>query len=336
MNWERRGPLSPTAPQEPGSRESSRARGPQEGLGERSESYRGNRRDPATWGEGNGRPRQYNERPERPERPERTPTAAEKDFQWRSNMRPDAANAPAAETPASPGAAAPAQPAGRPRLNLQKRTVPEAGDSSASAAADSKASPFGAARPIDTAAREKEIEEKRLQTIQEKREADEKAKEEKRLAKEAAAAKAEAEAKEAAEAKPEEKAEVETETKPEGEAKVEGEAENGAAGDKIPIRTREQPKEAPKSRATESGNWRSEPRTPRGPPNRGDRGDRADRGGRGGPARGPRNENRAPRSNGQQPAAPAAEGDAPAPAPTADEDGWTTVAVGRKGRPGRV
>ncbi|KAL9473967.1 hypothetical protein ACSS6W_008347 [Trichoderma asperelloides] len=228
MNWERRGPLSPTVPQESGSRESSRARGPQEGLGERSESYRGNRRDPATWGEGNGRPpRQYNERPERPER---TATAAEKDFQWRSNMRPDAANAPAAETPASPGAA-PAQPAGRPRLNLQKRTVSEAADSSASAASDSKASPFGAARPIDTAAREKEIEEKRLQAIQEKREADEKAKEEKRLAKEAAAAKAEAEAEakeaaEAVEAKAEAKAEAETETKPEGEAKVEGETQN--------------------------------------------------------------------------------------------------------------
>lgn len=335
MNWERRGPLSPTVPQESGSRESSRARGPQEGLGERSESYRGNRRDPATWGEGNGRPpRQYNERPERPER---TATAAEKDFQWRSNMRPDAANAPAAETPASPGAA-PAQPAGRPRLNLQKRTVSEAADSSASAASDSKASPFGAARPIDTAAREKEIEEKRLQAIQEKREADEKAKEEKRLAKEAAAAKAEAEAEakeaaEAVEAKAEAKAEAETETKPEGEAKVEGETQNGAAEEKIPIRTRDQPKEAPKSRATESGNWRSEPRTPRGPPNRGDRGDR---GSRGGPARGPRNDNRAPRSNGQQAAAPVAEGDAPAAAPTADEDGWTTVAVGKKGRTGRV
>lgn len=338
MNWERRGPLSPTVPQEPGSRESSRARGPQEGLGERSESYRGNRRDPATWGEGNGRPpRQYNERPERPER---TATAAEKDFQWRSSMRPDAANAPAAETPASPGAA-PAQPAGRPRLNLQKRTVSEAADSSASAASDSKASPFGAARPIDTAAREKEIEEKRLQAIQEKREADEKAKEEKRLAKEAAAAKAEAEAEakeaaEAGEAKPEAKAEAETETKPEGEAKVEGETQNGAAEEKIPIRAKDQPKEAPKSRATESGNWRSEPRTPRGPPNRGDRGDRGDRGSRGGPARGPRNDNRAPRSNGQQAAAPVAEGDAPAAAPTADEDGWTTVAVGKKGRTGRV
>ncbi|UKZ53667.1 hypothetical protein TrVGV298_007464 [Trichoderma virens] len=337
--WTRKGPL-PDLPSSRGPRSDF------EGMGERSESYRGNRRDPATWGEGRQEgarpPRQYNERPERPERPERTPTAAEKDFQWRDRMRPDAANAPPAETPASPGAAPPAQaPGGRPRLNLQKRTVSEVADTS-SAAADSKASPFGAARPIDTAAREKEIEEKRLQAIQEKREADEKAKEEKRLAKEAAAAKAEADAEaeakqaaEAAEAQAEAKTDAETETKPEDEAKTEQVKENGASEQKVPIRTRDQPKDfsqGQKSRATESGNWRSasnEQRLSRGN-FRGGRG-----GGRGdGPPRGPRNENRAPRSNGQQAAAPVAEGDAPAPA--ADEDGWTTVSVGKKGRTGRV
>ncbi|KAF3076584.1 putative RNA-binding protein sce3 [Trichoderma lentiforme] len=351
--WERRGPLSPLSPQEPGSRESSRARGPQEGMGERSESYRGDRRGPAAWGEGRQEgarpPRQYNERPERPERPERTPTAAEKDFQWRNSMRPDAANAPPAETPASPGAAPPAQaPGGRPRLNLQKRTVSEVADSSSSAAGDAKASPFGAARPIDTAAREKEIEEKRLQAIQEKKEADEKAKEERRLAKEAAAAKAEADAEaeaeakqatEAAEANVEAKTDVaETETKTEEEPKTEQAKENGASEQKVPIRTRDQAKDfsqGQKSRATESGNWRSatnEQRLSRGN-FRGGRG--GGRGGRDdGAPRGPRNENRAPRSNGQQAAAPAAEGDAPAPA--ADEDGWTTVSVGKKGRTGRV
>ncbi|KAL7791892.1 hypothetical protein V8C37DRAFT_137992 [Trichoderma ceciliae] len=381
MTWERRGPLSPLAAQESGSRESSRARGPQEGLGERSDSYRGNRREPAAWGEGRQEgaraPRQYNERPERPERPERNVTAAEKDFQWRDRMRPDAGNAPAAgDTPTSPGAPPPAQaPGGRPRLNLQKRTVSEVADSASSAAADSKASPFGAARPIDTAAREKEIEEKRLQAIQEKREADEKAKEDKRLAKEAAAAKAEAEAEAkeveakeaeakkaeakeaeakeaeakkaeakkaeakkaaeaaaAAEAKVEAKTEAEPETKPEEEPKAEEEKQNGASEQKAPVRTRDQPKDfsqGQKSRATESGNWRSGPneqRAPRGPPNRGGRG--------GGPPRGPRNDNRAPRSNGQQATAPVAEGDAPAP--TADEEGWTTVLIGKKGRPGRA
>ncbi|PTB66507.1 hypothetical protein BBK36DRAFT_1201421 [Trichoderma citrinoviride] len=361
MTWERRGPLSPLSPQEPGSRESSRARGPQEGLGERSDSYRGNRREPAAWGEGRqeGRsPRQYSERAERPERPERTATAAEKDFQWRDRMRPDSANAPATEAPASPGAApATLAQGGRPRLNLQKRTVSEVADTASTNASDSKASPFGAARPIDTAAREKEIEEKRLQAIQEKREADEKAKEERRLAKEAAAAKAEAEAEaaakkaaeaaesaEAAEAKTESKAEGETATKTEEEPRTEQEKQNGAAEQKVPIRTRDQPKDfnqGQKSRATESGNWRSasnEQRIPRGP-FRGGRGGRGDRGE--GPPRGPRNDNRAPRANGQQAAAaaaPAAEGDAPAPAPApaADDDGWTTVAAGKKGRIGRV
>jgi translation initiation factor 4B len=55
---------------------------------------------------------------------------------------------------------------------------------------DSKASPFGAARPVDTAAKEKAVEEKRQLAIRQKKEADEKAKtdkaEEKRLAKEKA------------------------------------------------------------------------------------------------------------------------------------------------------
>lgn len=360
MTWERRGPLSPVSPQEPGSRESSRARGPQEGLGERSDSYRGGRREPAAWGEGRQEGRSARQFSERPERPERTATAAEKDFQWRDRMRPDAANAPAAETPTSPGAAPAAHAqGGRPRLNLQKRTVSEAADTASSNTSDSKASPFGAARPIDTAAREKEIEEKRLQAIQEKREADEKAKEERRLAKEAAAAKAEAEAEaaakkaaepaataEAAEAKPESKAEGETAAKPEEEPKAEQEKQNGAAEQKVPIRTRDQPRDfnqGQKSRATESGNWRSASNEQRIP--RGGAFSRGGRGGRGGdrgdvPPRGPRNDNRAPRANGQQAtaaaAAPTAEGDAPAPAPAADEDGWTTVPAGKKGRIGRV
>ena len=98
--------------------------------------------------------------------------------------------------PPSP-AAAPAAPASRPKLNLTKRTVSEAPSETApNPASDSKASPFGAAKPIDTATREKEVEEKRQQALREKKEAeekarvekkaaDEKAKEERRLAKEA-------------------------------------------------------------------------------------------------------------------------------------------------------
>ena len=88
-------------------------------------------------------------------------------------------------TPPSP-AAAPAAPASRPKLNLAKRTVSEApSETTPNPGSDSKASPFGAARPIDTATREKEVEEKRQQALREKKAADEKAKEERRLAKEA-------------------------------------------------------------------------------------------------------------------------------------------------------
>jgi translation initiation factor 4B len=342
FNWERKGPLSPLPQQEA-------PRGPPEGLGERSESQRGNRRQsPATWGEGRpegSRPprREPTDRPERPERPERAPTAAEKDMQWRDRMRPDApvkSPEPAQDvsTPASPvpSAAAPAT-GGRPKLNLAKRTVSEAPEvASPSAASDSKASPFGAARPINTAAREKEIEEKRLQAIQEKKEADEKAKEERRLAKEAAAAEAAA-AKEAAETeeapKEEESAEPAAEAPAEGEApKEDAEQQNGTAETKVPIRNKE-PKENPnpKSRAFDTGNWRSasnEQRGPRGPA-RGGRG-----GGRGGHDRGDerrnsRQEGRGPRPNG--PPRPQQEGDE---GQTQDDDGWTTVPKkGRQGKP---
>lgn len=113
-------------------------------------------------------------------------------------MKPDAPPAPsvapvqAARSPAlsnrelsappSP-AAAPAAPASRPKLNLAKRTVSEAPtDASPAPAADSKASPFGAAKPIDTATREKEVEEKRQVAIREKKEADEKARADKKAA----------------------------------------------------------------------------------------------------------------------------------------------------------
>lgn len=136
---------------------------------------------------------------------ERALTAAEQDNQWRAKMRPDAPPAPPVQpaqaakspamstrelsTPPSP-AGAPAAPTTRPKLNLAKRTVSEApsdGNSSEAApAADSKASPFGAAKPIDTATREKEVEEKRQIAIREKKEADEKARAEKKAAEEKA------------------------------------------------------------------------------------------------------------------------------------------------------
>ncbi|KAL2164328.1 hypothetical protein VTH06DRAFT_3544 [Thermothelomyces fergusii] len=336
-NWERRGPLSPLAqPDRPDSREGSRSRG----LESRSESFRGNRRaSPAAWGpsegqEGSRPPRR--EFSERPERPERVPTAAERDTNWRNSMRPDPpAKSPGqsregSETPSSPAPSA-AAPAGRPKLNLTKRTVSEPTETPAPApapASESKPNPFGGARPIDTAAREREVEERRMR---EKKEAEEKAKAE-RLAKEAAAAEAAektaAETAAKANGEKQEAAEEKEAAAPEGAA-------NGATGEqRLPLRTRE-PREAPKSRAVESGNWRAASNEQRGP-SRGGHGPGGPR--RGGPARGPRDAGRPPRTNGggpaQQPQSPGTE-QAP-PAPTVDEEGWTTVAAPNKGRRGQA
>ena len=85
-------------------------------------------------------------------------------------------------TPPSP-AAAPQAPTVRPKLNLAKRTISEAEPNAKSPlVTDSKASPFGAAKPIDSAAREKEVEEKRQLALREKKDAEEKAREEKKVA----------------------------------------------------------------------------------------------------------------------------------------------------------
>ncbi|KAF2762573.1 hypothetical protein EJ05DRAFT_6347 [Pseudovirgaria hyperparasitica] len=178
--WERKGPLSPAPGAPGGMREGGRTRGNDLTVRERKQS-------PA-WGEGRSetsRPprREYQEKPAFEPRA-REPTAPELDNQWRSKMRPDAtarspAGTPDVSTPSSP-TATPAIPAVRQRLQLQKRTVSESDPSPSSAASDAKASPFGAARPIDTAAREREIEEKKQIALKEKKEADEKAREEKR------------------------------------------------------------------------------------------------------------------------------------------------------------
>ena len=364
-NWERRGPLSPLAqPERPESREGSRSRT----MEPRSESFRGaeRRASPAAWGPGEGRQEGSGSRPprrefaDRPERPERVPTAADKEINWRNIMRPDAAvkspgeSREGSEAPSSPAPAA-ALPVGRPKLNLTKRTVPEATDAAATTPASSKASPFGAARPIDTAAREREIEEKRLK---DKQEAEEKAKEEK-LAKEAAAKeaaekaekaaeeaakKAEKDAEEAAE-KAAEKAAAEEAAKANGEKEAPADeaktapAASETSNEKAAAKPREAREPAPKSRAVESGNWRtatSEGRTP----SRGSHGP-GGRGGRGGAARGARDARdaaRPPRANGSAPAAQQPQsptGDSAPPTPTTDADGWTTVVVPTKGRRGQ-
>ena len=190
-DWSRKGPLTPTLPTGPAARSFDRPvsrDGPKD------------RRNSPSWGEGRSQEGSRPPRREFVERPviDRAPTAPELDNQWRSKMRPDppvpvpAAKSPALSTrdlsgPPSP-AAPPAAPVSRPKLNLQKRTVSEApSDAAASPViADSKASPFGAAKPIDTATKEKEIEEKRQIAAREKKEADDKAREEKRVAEEKA------------------------------------------------------------------------------------------------------------------------------------------------------
>ncbi|KIW63671.1 hypothetical protein, variant [Phialophora macrospora] len=183
-NWERKGPLSPATPGPTSLREGGR-QGSKEGYNFRKNS--------PSWGEGRSqdgsRPprREFTERPP----PERQPTASELDSQWRSRMRPDAPKAPTPEASEPSSPAPPAAPATRPKLNLQKRTVSEADPvASPGPVSDAKASPFGAARPVDTAAKEKEVEEKRQLAIRQRKEAEDKAKaekaEEKRLAREKA------------------------------------------------------------------------------------------------------------------------------------------------------
>ena len=173
-NWERKGPLSP-----PPMREGR----------PRNDDNAGFRTRSPAWGEGRS---QDGSRPPRREFQERAPTAAELDNQWRARMKPDAPKQPSNPPSPSPAAAVPAAapaPATRPKLNLQKRTVTDAA-ASPSPSTESKSSIFGGARPIDTAAREKEVEQRRQLALRQKKEAEEKAKAEKaerqKAAKEAA------------------------------------------------------------------------------------------------------------------------------------------------------
>ncbi|KAK5167676.1 Eukaryotic translation initiation factor 4B [Saxophila tyrrhenica] len=183
-DWSRKGPLSPVPGAGPPVRDGGRVR---EGPTERS---------PASWGEGRSDAGSRPPRREFEPRPsvERVPTAAETNNQWRSSMKPDTPPVSTPEASAGPSSpAAPAPPKERPRLNLTKRTVSTAeGEQATSSATDSKASPFGAARPVDTATKEREAEEKRLMNMKQKQEAEAKAREDK-VAREAAARTARAE-----------------------------------------------------------------------------------------------------------------------------------------------
>lgn len=335
-NWERKGPLSPIPGADRGGpREGGR---PRTNDGPKGEGFRDRRSSPAAWGEGRPQGSQDGSRPPRrefQERPvvERTPTAAEQDNQWRTKMRPDAPTGKSpvpsrdgSEAPSSP-APSHAQPAGRPKLNLAKRTVSEAPLASpSSTSGDAKASPFGAARPIDTAAKEREIEEKRLAAIQEKKEAEEKTKEEKRLAVQAA--------KEVAETQASEK---EAEGEATGEI-VEKENANGDIIDDKAVKPKEIVRDA-KPKPSETGAWR---RPSGGPPPPRDDIPRGPRGGRGGRSRGegrggprhfddrPRNYNQNGGASPAAPASPATEPEAAAP----EEDGWSTVSKPKKNNRG--
>lgn len=175
-------------------------------------------------------------------------------------MRADAPSAsptatPDDSTPSSP-APAPAAPAGRPKLNLAKRTVSEAPDAAATPASttSSKPNPFGAARPIDTATREKEIEEKRELEIRQKKEADDKARED-RKAKDAAeksAPKAETASTTT------EKPSTSEETSDKNEAAEQDEDANGEIVDDKAVKPQEIVRDPPKS----EGAWRRKSNTP--------------------------------------------------------------------------
>lgn len=248
-NWERKGPLSPIPP-------SGR-----EGGRPRSNEGSGFRRSSPAWGEGRSQDGSRPPRRDFHDRPERTPSAAELDNSWRARMRPD----PPKE-PSNPPSPAPAQ---RPKLNLQKRTVTDTEPAApAPRTGDAKSNPFGGARPIDTAAREREVEEKRERM---RKEAEERAKAEKaerlekqRLAKEQAKAeKATAEANGSKEGSSE---------APQGKnfeilRRAGGEEENGMTADHEPDEPTEESAPAESTAAKESstdlppskanGNWRS-------------------------------------------------------------------------------
>jgi translation initiation factor 4B len=228
-------------------------------------------------------------------------------------------------------------------LNLAKRTVSEAIDlpSPSSTSGDAKASPFGAARPIDTAAKEREIEEKRLAALREKKEAEEKAKEEKREAARASKA-AEAEKQEADGEK-----KVEILQRPDGEEAaqeeetIEKESQNGNIVDDKAVQPKEIVRDI-KPKSSETGAWRRPsggPPPPRDDIPRGPRGRGRGRGeGRGEGRGGPRHfEDRPPRQNTNGGGSPAAAAQAPAAEPEAaalEEDGWSTVSKPKKNNRG--
>ncbi|CCU76376.1 translation initiation factor 4B [Blumeria hordei DH14] len=331
-NWERKGPLSPIIQPERAYREGGR---PRTNDTTRLDNIRDRKSSPAAWGEGGQKKSQEESRPPRREVqdrpvPDRAPTAAEQDNQWRSRMKPDVpiTNSPirsrdGSEAPSSPALGV-VLSASRPKLNLSKRTVSDTPEQLSNVApTDAKPSPFGAAKPIDTAAKEREIEEKRLAAIKEKREADEKASEEKREA-----------AKALKGSKDFEKIEI-LKRSTTGDP-ADGDGVNEANLDNV-VKTKEPGREN-KPKPSDSGAWRRASHTvpssrddiPRGP-----------RGARGGPVGGSRGRGEGPKPyddrvnrkilNGEaSPVAIVLEGKPEVVAQVAEEDGWSTVSKAKK------
>ncbi|KAF2429698.1 RNA-binding domain-containing protein [Tothia fuscella] len=361
-NWERKGPLSPAPAAAQSLRDGGRIRS-RDGPDERKNS-------PA-WGEGQGRQgSQEGSRPprrefqERPPPVERQPTAADLDSTWRARMKPDAPAKSATPTPEPSQPSSPAQanaPAARPRLNLAKRTVSEAvPESAATPTSDAKASPFGAARPVDTATKEKEVEEKRQLAIRQKKEEDDKAREEKKEAAAKAAAEASKDTSENGEEKNGDAPKVPTKILSRGDNEEQGAekdtAETSTNGD-APAKPTDFVREPPKGPRAEGGGstWRGSARGGRGGErgerggrgrggDRGDRsfsgrgGDRGDRSfsGRGGGDRGDRGDRSFSGRGDRKPSAPSTpiSPKIGSTAETVDEDGFTIVQKPTKGRGG--
>ncbi|TGZ80531.1 RNA-binding domain-containing protein [Ascodesmis nigricans] len=274
-SWERKGPLSPLPPTSPTSERPGRTFG-----GDRE--FR--RRSPAPDAEGTRGG--FRERPQ----VERQPSAAETADQWRRSTPPQRS------TPTSPTVAHT-----RPKLELKKRSeVPVDSATTAAPISGEKPNPFGAARPIDTLKREKEVEEKRAALAAERKAAEEKAREEKRLAAEKKAAEeAEAKATEAA-APAVEKVEVlRRGSGPPGSVEEEGKEASG--------RVSKEPREARQpERPRVPDNWRSRPAaTPRD-------------------ARPPRQQPVRQQSQQQQ------QQEAQPEQAAQEDEGWSTVKIGKK------
>lgn len=190
-------------------------------------------------------------------------------------MRPDApvkspSATPNVSTPSSP-APQPAALAQRPKLNLQKRTVSEAEPAPLTATSEtsSKANPFGAARPIDTAAREREIEEKKALALRQKKEQEEKAREERKAKEAASKAAVEEDAPRVATGEDEKNAEEKPRPNFEvlqrvGEEDNATDAQDASANGNIVDDKAVKPKEVVRNPKTE-GPWRRQSDTPSGP-----------------------------------------------------------------------